>query len=57
MQSLIYQRTIIGYHGCCQSLVEDVLLGRNRLNSSHNDYDWLGAGIFDSSSTKAKLSL
>ena len=46
MQSLIYQRSIIGYHGCCRSLVHDVLLGKKRLNSSHNDYDWLGAGIY-----------
>ena len=46
MQSLIYQRTIIGYHGCCRSLAHDVLLGRKRLNASHNDYDWLGEGIY-----------
>jgi hypothetical protein len=46
MQSLIYQRSIIGYHGCCRSLVHDVLLGKQRLNSSHNDYDWLGSGIY-----------
>jgi hypothetical protein len=46
MQSLIYQRTIIGYHGCDRSLVEKVLLRRERLKASRNDYDWLGEGIY-----------
>lgn len=46
MQSLIYQRTVIGYHGCDRSLVEGVLLSRKNLNASHNDYDWLGEGIY-----------
>jgi len=46
MQSLIYQRTIIGYHGCDRALVEDVLLGRKCLKASHNNYDWLGEGIY-----------
>ena len=46
MQSLTYQRTIIGYHGCDQSLVENVLLRRERLKPSENDYDWLGKGIY-----------
>ena len=46
MQSLIYQRTIIGYHGCDHSVVKDVLLRRDKLKVSHNDYDWLGEGIY-----------
>ena len=46
MQSLTYQRTIIGYHGCDRALVENVLLRRERLKPSHNDYDWLGGGIY-----------
>jgi hypothetical protein len=46
MPSLAYQRTIIGYHGCDRSLVENVLLHRDRLKPSHNDHDWLGIGIY-----------
>lgn len=46
MQSLIYQRTIIGYHGCDRALVEAVLLRRDKLKVSHNNYDWLGEGIY-----------
>ena len=46
MQSLLYQRTIIGYHGCDRSVVDKVLLRHARLEASQNDYDWLGAGIY-----------
>lgn len=46
MQSLTYQRTIIGYHGCERAVVEKVLLHRERLKPSRNDYDWLGNGIY-----------
>lgn len=46
MQSLTYQRTIVGYHGCDRQLAEDVLLRRNWLKPSRNDYDWLGSGIY-----------
>lgn len=46
MGSLHYQRTILGYHGCDRSVADAVLLGRSRLTPSHNDYDWLGAGIY-----------
>lgn len=46
MGSLHYQRTIFGYHGCDRAVAESVLLGRSRLEPSHNDYDWLGAGIY-----------
>ncbi len=46
MQSLTYQRTIIGYHGCDREVVENVLLRRDRLKPSRNDYDWLGSGIY-----------
>jgi hypothetical protein len=44
--SLNYQRTIFAYHGCDGAVAESVLLGRSRLEPSHNDYDWLGAGIY-----------
>lgn len=46
MGSLHYQRTIFAYHGCDREIAESVLLGRTRLEPSHNDYDWLGAGIY-----------
>lgn len=42
---LKYQRTVVGYHGCDESVVRDVLLRGKHLKPSHNDYDWLGRGI------------
>lgn len=41
-----YQRTIIGYHGCDQEVAQQVLLGQRHLRPSHNDFDWLGAGVY-----------
>lgn len=46
VQSLTYQRTIIGYHGCDRGLVEKVLMHREKLKPSANNYDWLGGGIY-----------
>lgn len=43
---LTYQRTVIGYHGCDESLVKNVLLRGRNLRPSENDYDWLGLGIY-----------
>src|SRR5580658_4013425 len=43
---LKYQRTVIGYHGCDESVLRDVLLRGRTLRSSDNDYDWLGRGIY-----------
>jgi hypothetical protein len=43
---LNYQRTIIGYHGCDESVVRDVLVRGRNLRPSENDYDWLGRGIY-----------
>ena len=37
---------ILGYHGCDRMLAERVLGGRASLKPSHNDYDWLGDGIY-----------
>jgi len=45
MSSLDYQRTVFGYHGCDQSVLERVLSG-NEFRPSDNDYDWLGRGIY-----------
>jgi hypothetical protein len=43
---LKYQRTVIGYHGCDQSVARNVLLRGRNLRPSENDYDWLGRGIY-----------
>lgn len=37
---------ILGYHGCDRSLAERVFAGKVSLQPSHNDYDWLGDGIY-----------
>lgn len=37
---------ILGYHGCDESLAEAVFAGRERLDHSTNDYDWLGHGVY-----------
>ena len=46
MRSLEYQRTIIAYHGCDESVVRHALLTGEPLADSENDYDWLGTGIY-----------
>lgn len=46
MSRLDYQRTIMGYHGCDKAVAESVLLGRCKLEISHNKYDWLGSGVY-----------
>ncbi|HLP18450.1 MAG TPA: hypothetical protein VK470_19480 [Bacteroidota bacterium] len=37
---------ILAFHGCDQSVVEKVLLGKAMLKPSMNEYDWLGNGIY-----------
>jgi hypothetical protein len=37
---------VLGYHGCDRKLSEHVLSGKSFLVPSHNDYDWLGDGIY-----------
>ena len=38
---------VYGYHGCSRDVADKVLSGRGaNLNSSENDYDWLGSGIY-----------
>jgi hypothetical protein len=37
---------VLGYHGCDRKVAERVLSGREPLEPSHNDYDWLGDGIY-----------
>jgi hypothetical protein len=41
-----YQRTVIAYHGCDESIVSGVLLHGEKLKVSKNAYDWLGKGIY-----------
>ncbi len=33
---------VLGFHGCDESVGEQVLAGREPLAPSSNDYDWLG---------------
>jgi hypothetical protein len=37
---------VLGYHGCDRRLAERVFAGKDSLHPSHNDYDWLGDGIY-----------
>lgn len=37
---------VLGFHGCDKSVADDVISGRSELESSNNDYDWLGNGIY-----------
>jgi hypothetical protein len=46
MAHLAYQRTVIAYHGCDESVARRVLLDGEKLEASENDYDWLGHGIY-----------
>src|SRR4051812_7026175 len=46
---------VLAFHGCDQSLVEEVLLGKIPLKQSNNKYDWLGPGVYfwDNSPSRA----
>lgn len=37
---------VLGYHGCDKTVAEKVLAGKEYLQPSENDYDWLGTGIY-----------
>jgi len=47
-QSLYSKRPnlVIGFHGCDESIAKQVVSGEAFLKTSHNDYDWLGHGIY-----------
>jgi hypothetical protein len=47
---------ILGFHGCDQSVVDQVINGQDCLKFSENIYDWLGHGIYfwDNSPSRAK---
>lgn len=46
MNEYIYQRQIIGYHGCDISIVRGILNDGDTLKPSEEKYDWLGKGIY-----------
>ncbi len=37
---------VLGYHGCCRELAQEVAAGRREIQSSSNDHDWLGHGVY-----------
>lgn len=37
---------VLGFHGCDESIINDILLGKKGLKQSNNTYDWLGHGIY-----------
>jgi hypothetical protein len=46
VNELTYQRSIIAYHGCDETVVTNVLTLGHQLKPSENDYDWLGHGTY-----------
>lgn len=42
----VHHRLVVGYHGCDRTVAERVLLGRDHLKVSDNDWDWLGTGVY-----------
>lgn len=47
---------VLAFHGCDQSIVEDVLIGNAVLKNSKNAYDWLGNGIYFWDNSPARAS-
>lgn len=46
-QYATYPGYVFGFHGCDESIGEDILRGKvTHLSPSKNDYDWLGHGIY-----------
>ncbi len=44
-----YARTVLGYHGCAPEFAESLILGETPVSaweSSTNEWDWLGHGIY-----------
>jgi hypothetical protein len=37
---------VLAYHGCDRAVGERILLGREQVRASANDYDWLGSGAY-----------
>lgn len=48
-ESLMYSvlpSFVFGFHGCDQEVGEKFLAGKEEMNQSKNEYDWLGNGIY-----------
>lgn len=43
---LNYQRMVVGYHGCDESVVAEALASGDAPSPSENEHDWLGPGIY-----------
>ena len=41
-----FPTTVYAFHGCDESVAEEVFAGKQELKASTNDYDWLGSGIY-----------
>lgn len=37
---------VLGFHGCDQSVYNEVIVNNRALNPGENSYDWLGHGIY-----------
>ena len=37
---------VIGFHGCDATVAKNIISGKDDLQFSENDYDWLGLGIY-----------
>src|SRR5437868_1818332 len=37
---------LIGFHGCEESLRNDIVFGNKMLKASDNGHDWLGTGVY-----------
>lgn len=44
--SRLHTSFVLGYHGCLEKTGEKILAGLSSLESSENDYDWLGPGVY-----------
>lgn len=36
----------IGFHGCDQSVFDEIIKNNGKLRPSQNSYDWLGHGVY-----------
>lgn len=43
---MTWDRLVLAYHGCDRSIINDVLIGKQDLRVSRNNYDWLGNGTY-----------
>ena len=39
-------KIVLGFHGCDESVGEEILAGKKNIKHSNNDYDWLGKGAY-----------